>query len=256
MLIGILGEAGSGKDEAAQHLVQKLGFYSLALADPIKIYCSWMFGWDAEQLYGPSEKRNEEDERYPFVRCPSCGFTLYNMDPIDLEADSAQCEMCSAIRAPHEWLANLSTRFALQSLGDWARNFNCDAYVNFALLRARAIAEAADYDPLWEALTRLGEIERRWQDDPGEPVDRVVISDVRLTNEVKGIQKAHGRVYRIRRSVRKDSTTTGIPQHNSEVQQRAILDEQLDGVIENDSTLEELHSTLNQLVSTQRDWRD
>jgi len=248
MLIGILGEAGSGKDEAARYLVQKLGFYSVAIADPIKIYCGWMFGWDAERLYGPSDERNKGDDTYPFVRCPSCGFTLYSMGPMDPKANSVECGLCGSVRAPQDWEADLSPRFALQSLGDWARNFNQDAYVNFALLRARAVAEAADYDPLWEDLARLGEIEHRWQDDPGEPVDRVVISDVRLTNEVMGIQRARGKVYRIRRSVRKDSTTTGIPKHNSEVQQRAILDEQLDGVIENDSTLDDLHTTLRGLV--------
>jgi len=250
MLIGILGEAGSGKDTAGKFLVQEQGFYSLALADPIKVYCHWMFGWSAERLWGSSELRNQKDVNLPFVRCPSCGFTVYNLGPIDPKANSTQCGLCGSIRTPDEWFASLSPRYALQSLGDWARNLFQDAYVEFMLQRVHAVQNhGVDFDPLWDTLERLNIFEDRWDNGAlGTPVPNVLVSDVRLKNEIEGIQKEGGKVYRIRRRVAADNTTSGIPQHNSEVEQREVADEDLDGVIENHGTLEDLYENLSTIA--------
>lgn len=255
MLVGILGEAGSGKDTAAQFLVKEKGFYSLALADPIKVYCNWMFGWTAEQLWGESARRNEEDARYPFHRCPSCGFTAYNLG-LDPDAHTAQCGVCFGQRTPREWASHLAPRYALQSLGDWARALFEDAYIEFALARAEAVQQrGVDFDPLWDILERLEVTDDRWPHSALTlPVPRVLISDVRLKNEVEGIRKAGGQVYRIVRDVKdgqgkEDTTSSGISAHNSEMEQREILDDELDGVIDNSGTLEDLYYTLNDLVT-------
>jgi len=45
-LIGITGKAGSGKDTAADHIVDKYGYRKHNLADPIKKALNAMFGWD------------------------------------------------------------------------------------------------------------------------------------------------------------------------------------------------------------------
>jgi|MudIll2142460700_1097286.scaffolds.fasta_scaffold00022_13 hypothetical protein len=251
MLIGILGEAGSGKDEAAQHLVKTHGFYSLALADPIKVYCGWLFDWPEQRLYGESRFRNAPDSRYPFYRCPACGFTMPGIrTAIDLHASSLECLCCGGLYPPERWASDLSPRFALQSLGDWARNLNAEAYVNFAIERCNRVLDAVDQDPLWDCLERLKIAESRWTDDPSAPAEHVVISDVRLKNELKGIRLADGKVIRIRREARECTTTTGIPKHNSEMEQREIPDGDLDGIIENNGTLDEMYSKLQHMIMT------
>jgi hypothetical protein len=71
---------------------------------------------------------------------------------------------------------------------------------------------------------------------------------LRLKNEVRGIHAEGGRVYRIKRNSGENNTTTGIPQHNSEVEQREIVDEELDGVINNNGTLDELNTYLTEIT--------
>jgi len=249
MLIGILGEAGSGKDEAAQHLVHAHGFYSLALADPIKIMCGWLFDWPEMRLYGESRFRDAPDARYPFYRCPACGFTMPGIrEAIDLKASTLECLCCGGLYPPEKWKTDLSPRFGLQSLGDWARNLHQYAYVNLAIERCNCILDGVDRDPLWDCLERLGVSESRWSGDPSVPAERAVISDVRLKDEVRIVQLAEGKVIRIRRETRECTTTTGIPKHNSEMEQRDIPDSDLNGVIENNGTLTELYRKLEQFV--------
>lgn len=249
-LIGLLGEAGSGKDTAGKIMVQEHGFYSLALADPIKIYCNWMFGWNPKRLFDSSELRNEGDKNYPFLRCPSCGFTSYNMTTIDYTENTVVCGLCGAVGAPREWPADLSARFALQSLGDWARNLNESAYIEFALHRAVKVQNCGvDCDPLFHLLKDLNIAQERFIGHPRSVASNVLITDVRLLNEVRGIQNEGGKVFRIRRNTKPDNTTTGIPRHNSEVAQREISDETLNGIIENNTTLDALRERVTQLIT-------
>lgn len=48
MIVGITGKAGSGKDTAADYLVQRHGFVKLSFATPIKAALNVMFGWTDE----------------------------------------------------------------------------------------------------------------------------------------------------------------------------------------------------------------
>jgi len=68
MIIGLLGQAGSGKDTVADFLVRDHSFVKVALADPLKRICRDVFDFTDEQLWGPSEKRNAPDKRYPRPR--------------------------------------------------------------------------------------------------------------------------------------------------------------------------------------------
>lgn len=63
-LIGLIGVAGSGKSTAARILCDRLGAVEVSLADPIKRIAGELFGFDRQQLYGPSECRNAVDQRY------------------------------------------------------------------------------------------------------------------------------------------------------------------------------------------------
>lgn len=250
-LIACLGAAGSGKDTAGQILVQEHGFYSLALADPIKLFCMWMFGWGAQQLWGDSLFRNEPDSNFPFYRCPSCFFHWPDTAAEVVEAEVEKkdffiCPICHGQRVPSEWRTDLSPRFALQDLGtEWARYFNKRCHVDFAIRRAQRVGAGVEFDPLYGALPRQV-IEARYvsQYRPSG----VYISDCRFRNEVQLIREAGGKVYRIIRHNKEDNTTTGIAGHASEMEQREIADEELDGTIENHGSMDALRERLRTLV--------
>lgn len=51
-LIGLMGRKQSGKDTAAEHLIEEYGFVRYAFADPIKDACIDAFGFTKEQCWG------------------------------------------------------------------------------------------------------------------------------------------------------------------------------------------------------------
>lgn len=59
---------GVGKDTVAAMLRKRLGAHRVrhtAFADEIKSICGYLFDFDPTQLYGPSQRRNDPDPRYP-----------------------------------------------------------------------------------------------------------------------------------------------------------------------------------------------
>lgn len=64
MIIGICGQAGSGKDTAADFLVKDHGFAKVSFADPMKRFCQEIFDFTDEQLWGSSQFRNAPDSRF------------------------------------------------------------------------------------------------------------------------------------------------------------------------------------------------
>ena len=65
-VIGITGQANSGKDTVASYFVNNHNFVQVALADPLKRLGSKVFEFTEEQLWGPSEYRNALDPRYKY----------------------------------------------------------------------------------------------------------------------------------------------------------------------------------------------
>lgn len=268
-LIGLLGTAGSGKDTAARFLVQEHDYYALSLADPIKLFCMWIFGWSAELLWGPSALRDTLDDRVPFVRCPDCGALHPRLDEFedDLGNDAnTECLVCGVSRRHSSaWQALLSPRYALQSLGtEWARRIKEDCHAEFVVRRANGVRRGGlCEDPLWDALPQevlkarvsaycYGQAQPH-VDGLGDLVDNttphaVVITDCRFRNEVESILDAGGRVYRVVRDTAGETTTTGTAAHTSELEQQGIEDEELTGVIENNGTLDDLRTAIRSVA--------
>jgi len=102
-IIGLCGLAGSGKDTAADFLVEDHGFVKVALADPIKRACAEWFGWNEDDLWGPSYRRNVADPMRVGGRSP---------------------------------------RYVLQRLGtEFGRHCYEDVWVNYALRIAREVLD-------------------------------------------------------------------------------------------------------------------
>ncbi|CAM9636550.1 unnamed protein product [Phaeothamnion confervicola] len=56
MVIGIVGQKGSGKDTLADYLVARYRFTKRAFADPIKKVCTEAFLFTEDQLYGDNKE--------------------------------------------------------------------------------------------------------------------------------------------------------------------------------------------------------
>jgi HNH endonuclease len=111
MIIGICGLAGSGKDTVADILVKHRQCVKVSFADPLKRICKDVFQFTDEQLWGPSEKRNAPDSRYPRT-----GRYIYPAAPVGalwLPISGGHTlidEADLALVSQHKWLTNKKER--------------------------------------------------------------------------------------------------------------------------------------------------
>ena len=191
MIIGLCGPAGSGKDTIADHLVSKYGFVKMANADLLKRVARDVFAFSDDQLWGPSERRNAPDKRYPrehgpFTKdrkCLCCG--------VQAEVDTtAAYELFVPKAAPHCFL---TPRFALQVFGTEAGRMCFESvWIGRLLGLAQELqAGGCHYSPQ-QGLFRGA---------PGMAETSVVIPDVRFRNEVDAIRAAGGKVVRVVRGM-------------------------------------------------------
>lgn len=248
MIVGLSGVAGSGKDFIADLLVKNHGFVKVALADPLKRICQDVFEFSEEQLWGPSEKRNQPDKRY---------FTGRVRDRI-VDHEDARC-LCYLTKASEgdsseptaeEMLEYrkiyLTPRFALQFLGtEWGRNCYPQVWIDYTLRIAKKLLSADNYQ--YSSKNGL------WQDAENSysKPNGVVISDVRFANEMEAIQSEGGKVIRII-SDRATTLRGTAALHASEQEQKEIPDSFFDYLLYNrvdlNSLTEELSKMLKDLI--------
>jgi hypothetical protein len=206
MIIGISGLAGSGKDTAADFLVQDHGFVRVALADKLKRVCRDVFDFTEEQLWGPSSRRNEEDKRYP---------RRLNKDGSKLEY--------------------LTPRYALQTLGtEWARDCYESIWTYDALRTAKVLLKDSSfhYNP------QLGLQNCTAGSLCNIRAKGIVIPDVRFKNEMELIRDAGGHLVRMKRG---NGLAGAAALHQSEAEQLELDDSYFTAVIHNgDLSLDEL----------------
>jgi hypothetical protein len=64
MIVVVMGQAGSGKDTVADHLVRAHGFAKVSFADPMKRFCREVFDFSESQVWGPLHEKNAPDARW------------------------------------------------------------------------------------------------------------------------------------------------------------------------------------------------
>jgi hypothetical protein len=166
-LIGIHGAAGSGKDTTANvvlRLVAERGLRGeiLAFADPLKRIAQDLWGFSDAALWGPSEKRNEPDPRWPRDHVWDRPAWIYGRT-------CARCRTAVESQACNP----LSPREALQLLGtEVARQIHPDTWTRHLLRRIAACS-----------------------------ADVVAVPDVRFPNEADALRAAGGRVWFVVRPV-------------------------------------------------------
>ncbi len=218
------------------------------------------FNFTDEQLWGPSQFRNAPDKRYPRhhnwiyvsrdMRGPSDGEQLYNCaccgqiarrvlawsDERDesWRIDDSNCEPCF-----------LTPRFALQKLGtEFGRACYPNVWVNKAMQIASSLLYGRLDDNPGAGAVYSPQEGLRWVIMPERP-NGVAIPDVRFRNEIEGIRSRGGKVVRV---VRPGAGLTGAAGlHQSETEQADIGNEEFDGVIVNDGSLEDLREKVAML---------
>ena len=213
MLIGISGIAGSGKDSAANFLVE-LGFCKISFADPIKRIAQDIFDFSEQQLWGASQYRNEPDKRYlrsvTITKGRAVGPSMLGPEP-----------------ANYDYLA---PRLVLQKIGtEVGRECYPNVWIEYGLKAAKKILECPQ-DLIYDK-TR-GVLPSKTKDI----IKGVVIPDCRFLNEIDAIHNLDGLVIRITRPYSGLKGTT----HPSEVEQLSIPDDKFDHIIVNDGSLDDL----------------
>lgn len=224
-IVAICGNAGTGKDTAANFLVKEYGYKSMSFADPIKDMLKEVFEFSDEQLWGASEHRNKPDHRFPdfwgqaFTNLSK--WQTKNLQELFGEDVEEFGPAAKLLWEKFHWLQAhhpvLSPRIALQTIGtEWGRAVDKDLWTRILL---RKICSA------------------------NSPV---VISDTRFVNELNALKDAGAFTIRIRRKESEEiAALTGISGHVSEMEINTIPDEDFSMVINNNKSLEKFQETIN-----------
>lgn len=208
MIIGFVGFIGSGKDTAADYLVNFHEFRRDSFANTLKDAVAAVFGWDRTLLEGRTKEAREWREQVDEWWAKRLG------------------------------MPNLTPRWVLQYWGtDVCRN-------HF-------------HDDIW-----IASLENKMR----KTTDNIVISDVRFPNEIKAIHNAGGLVIRIKRGPEPEwfedalnfnlgPKTIGWAIGKDRLQKLGVhaseyswVGGNIDHVISNDSTIDELFSQIKSLV--------
>jgi hypothetical protein len=211
-LVGIVGNAGAGKDTIADHLIREHGFVRVSFADPMKRFVQEVFDFSDEQVWGTIDQKNAGDPRYP------------------------RPGLSGGAGVESEWMGHrvvtpcLSPRYALQTIGtEWGRDCYPGVWVEYALRVAKRVQAGGWLYSQRGGLRFMGET---------IPPRGVVISDCRFANEVEAVKRAGGAVVRVKRPGFEGAV--GVAGHRSESEQKTIADSSLAAVFKNDGTIPDL----------------
>ena len=214
MIVGFVGLIGAGKDTAADYLVNFHGFRRDSFANTLKDAVSAVFGWDRVLLEGRTKEAREWRE----------------------EVDTWWAERLG--------IPKLTPRWVLQYWGT-------------------DVLRTGFHDDIW-----IASLENKMR----KTGDNIVISDVRFPNEIKAIHNAGGIVVRVRRGAEPEwfdaavSVNSGPNGNATWSLSKAKLDRlkihasetswvggEIDHVISNDGTIDELFDQIKNLVTNHPD---
>lgn len=238
-IIGMLGQASSGKDTAARFVRETLpGTTTLSFADPLKEFAQEVFEFSSATLYGSSSKRGQvfsefgETVRWAVAKerllrfAPGwCSKVLmtYDDSPVARKLYDAVLTWYNTLRDEAFTAGGLSCRRVLQTLGT-----ECGRTVNVDIWTAYAIYRAEEY---------LREPE----------CAAAVLTDVRYLNEAKMIREKAGELWFLDRPVVPLEGQAG--QHSSELDIRAPeMQQYVTRTFKNVGSLEELQRLVNSAV--------
>lgn len=240
-VVGLLGQAGAGKDTVASFILETVQGEGIALADPMKDFAQAVFLFSNDQLRGPSAFRNAPDERYGVHTAGPVSDArtearrrfyqhaapwLCDILPPDyLEFEQAYKNLCDWFRSA---IGNetITPRYILQTLGtEFGRSVSEDIWIDYGLQRAR------------EALAK-----NKW----------AVLKDIRFLNEAKKLRQLGCEVWRITRPNLDNNIVdkAGVSGHASENEQKSP---EMDGLVSqellNSGSLDDLFTRVKSLIT-------
>ena len=237
-VIGLLGHAGVGKDLAGKMLCEIGQGVTLAFADKLKSIACDLFGLTREDMYTEEGKEKFVGEastirggkevkigRLPCLICPTC--KSVEVEKFDQDhTELARCKLCGAIGDRAVFQSYWTPRTILQFLGTNAcRRIDKDVWVRYAMKEARRLLQSVSVG------------------DQTYVRDFIAITDTRFKSEATAIWSVGGEVWRIKRPSL-DGQVVGLKGHASEVEQDSIRDDEVQAVIVNDGTLDDLRGKL------------
>jgi hypothetical protein len=223
----------------------------MSLADEMKRFAKKVFGFTDQQLWGPSQFRNDVDPHFSdpdeWDRAEDrlfehgrdwCRFLFARGDGNDEERSA------EAYWALITWFDNLadeygvywgqenklSPRLVLQTIGtEWGRRQDEQVWVRATLNIAQQALDLRRYSRENGLSTIVASLVATVDDVPYTRPAGIVIPDCRFRNEVDGVHAVGGKLIRVKRPGA-EKATVGIAGHASEVEQDSIPDTDLDHI--------------------------
>lgn len=253
-LIILAGQAGSGKDTVGAHLSRWYRATTLGQADPLKRFAEVVFRFSHQQLWGPSELRNQRDPRFDVFEPDKITQVLDDLDLAYSRAAGSwlsdvlprplpSAKVREARQRLDRWLDDilvrvasyrgLTPRLVLQTLGtEWGRALLPDIWIDYAIRKADMILNGPNaYDRTKGLVYAV------------RPAPMVIVTDGRFLNEIDRVRAEGGIAIRIDRPGNELSTAAeqgGVTGHVSERQLTEIPEDHFDALIENGGGIEDL----------------
>jgi len=258
-IVGISGHTASGKDTVADCFVEE-GYVKVSFSDPLKRFCSVVFDFSEQQLFGESKQRNTTDKRYfkdsqqwaiAEKEILAHGFAWIKQIRPDaypgeaLENYESLLYWFSKLKEKHP---KLSPRVAMQLLGtEWGREkIGVDVWVR----------------PLHDTALKLlhggGQVDVHYQYDKRKGIFKtdtppkyagVVVPDVRFKNELDFCNRYGKAIIKVVRDETDEfALKTGVKQHPSEKEQKEFTSEDFSAILSNDASLGKLKEDAKMLA--------
>lgn len=256
-IILLSGKAGSGKDTAGEYIANRYNGITIGQADPMKRFAMDVFGFDYQQLWGPSDLRNAVDHRYTGPNRENEWDTAYEA----LEFHSQ--EWLADVLPPHllididhyqltlvQWFRelqfsgkgdNLTPRVTLQTLGtNWGRDLDRNVWVDYANKTSNALL-GGDFG--YTRSEGLYHEEKRGY-------DYVIITDGRFRNEVLKINSLGGVTINMSRNsqLAQQAAAAGVAGHVSETELDTIPRHFFRHHVNNNGSMEELFTNMDAMM--------
>lgn len=271
-MVGISGFSGSGKDTVANALIGGFDAVRIGCADPAKRHMADLYGFTEEQLFGPSEKRNAGDLRYPkhsnliLIKRnhTEIGDTFFDYDLVServaLDPNATYYSFCEhrssesiQYNLPYEVVNTnkrvyyviegdpnfwLSPREALQKYCELMNTMYLDTWIRKSI--ETQIQLAAEY-PKYSYSNMHGLVNVEYPLDTRNTYLVTCSPDFRHKHEVKLIREYEkGDTISVLIRVKRPSIPKPPYQHRSEIEQTTIPDSEFDFVLDNCGTIDEL----------------
>lgn len=247
--LGLFGSAGSGKDLIADWF-EKRSFVKIAFADPIKRFVKEAFGFNTQQLWGPSEERNKEvpvDDDWWFGVLAKWPVVFHQeILPHVLKPGTATIGFSKLsdliLQLNNTYKTEISPRIVLQLMGtEWGRAVDPHVWIDYAYKCVDQIRTGSPYSQVHG----LGK-------GSTQQAAGVIIPDHRFHNEVVDTQQRGGRVIKLRRlSQEQTNKEVGLAGHASEQAQKTIPNDWFDLVLELPEGVEKVHGILEEVYKGQ-----